>query len=260
MEKNNFTLSILLIFFILLNNKMTVAEQKNAIFKNISSFPVYYYESLDSKINIIGFQGTHGTRNPGDIFIAPWEHLSKNFFLKGHNFFQFPNKNIAVPLLPIDRIKKDEILRIVNFNSYIKNKYPKKKTVYVAHHYGALSILELMSFNDNFEVDAIVFLSYPYFVHSFENKYYTLQKLKKLNDKEIPILLILNGNDKCEEIKINKLQNFLKDEILLNIKFEILNSNIKSQDHPCSHRGYHGFMGSEVELTNLIDDWLRSVL
>ena len=238
-----------------------MADQRSEIIKNISSYPIYYYENTNAIINILAFQGTHGTRNPGDINIAPWEYLSKNFFLKGYNFFQFPNKNIAEPLLPGDRIKKKEIIRIESFNNFIKSKYLKKKNIYMGHHYGALSILEFMTTTNNrFEIDAVVLLSYPYFVKSFTDKDYTLKKLKQINDKNVPILLILNENDKCEEIKINKLQTFLKNENLTNIQFKMLNSNVKSKDHACSHRGYHGFMGSEIKLSNFIDDWLKNIL
>ena len=259
MVKNKYVFFILLFFSLFLNNKICSAQQYNIVLKNVSTFPIFYYENDNAKTNIIAFQGTHGTRTLDSLDIPPLKKISKIFYLKKYNFFQFPNKKHKEPLFPEDRIKIKELNRINNLHNYLKEKYKNNKNVFLAHHYGALSVMEYINNFGDSKLDAIIFLSFPYTVNNFFDKKYSLKSLKKLFQKEIPILFLFNTNDKCDEIKIDQMQLFLNKISNNNFKIKILSSSINQDEKLCSHRSPHGFMGAENDVSNEVDIWLKSI-
>ena len=52
-------------------------------------------------------------------------------------------------------------------------------------------------------------------------------------------------------------KNFIyKNKLEKYISFKIISGGITSTEKGCSHRGYHGFMGIEEYLTDLINNWI----
>jgi hypothetical protein len=250
-----FVISFFYILIAINFSTILLANQKNIILKNISKFPVFYYEKENNYVNFIGFQGTHGTRTLNSLKIPPWTNLSKNLFKENINFFQFPNSKFNIPLKAKERLSQNEMKRLDLFYNYINENF-KGKNIFIAHHYGGLSVVNYLNNFSERKLEGIILLSYPFSVDEI-SKDVSLSILDQLiNQRDIPLLLIYHAEDNCTEIDIKNIKKFLFKKNTKNLSFELLNGGEKTKENLCSHRGYHGFMGVENKVSELIIKWL----
>lgn len=249
--------SLLLIFLLLATEPVLAIEGKLVRINTRPGVSVsFYYMKHDGAEATLALLPGGG----GDIAVKDGIPTSSNFLVRSRELFASHNFNVAILDRPSDRadldfssrVSREHMEDIHHVVAFLREDSPVPVWL-VGTSRGTISAAAAAISFGNAQLGGIVLTSS---VTSF--KITGAVPTQKLGAIRLPVLVVHHERDECKTCDPSEVSIILRNLKNAPVKRKvIITGGGNPVGDPCESMHWHGFIGKEIEVTDIISDWIK---